>query len=113
MTLTRAPNQPITSLTLYGGIYALKHEIADAGTILPQHSHSFPHLSAILAGAVKVDADGVDLGIYGAGSFVKIAARTKHTFVTLEPGTIICCLHAVGETEDVDIHAEHHLNLES
>lgn len=110
--LIRAPHQPTTALTLYGGVYALSHTVRDAGTILPQHSHTFPHLSAIMAGAVQVDADGVDLGVFEAPAFVKIAARTRHTFRTLQPDTVICCLHAVGEAEAVDIHAEHHLNLE-
>jgi hypothetical protein len=110
--LGRAPTQPTTALTLYGGIYALSHTVKDAGTILPQHSHTFPHLSAIMAGAVRVEADGLDLGTFEAPAFVKIAARTRHTFTTLQPDTVICCLHAVGEAEGVDIHAEHHLNLE-
>ena len=107
--MKRAENQPTTQLTLYGGLYALSHTVKDAGTILPQHQHSFPHLSAIMAGAVRVEADGVDLGIFEAPAFVKIAARTRHTFTTLRPNTVISCLHVVAEGEDVDIHAEHQL----
>ena len=110
--MKRAPNQPTTHLTMYGGVYALSHAVKDAGTILPQHSHTFPHLSAIMAGAVQVVADGEDLGTFEAPALVKIAARTKHTFTTLRPDTVICCLHAVAEGEEVDIYAEHHLALE-
>lgn len=110
--MKRAENQPTSRLTLYGGIYALTWSVKDAGTICPQHAHTFDHLSAIMAGAVRVEADGEDLGEFRAPAFVKIAARTKHRFTTLEPDTVITCLHAVAEAEDVDIHEEHHLALE-
>ena len=110
--MKRAPNQPTTRLTLYGGVYALSHEVQDAGTVLPQHAHTFDHLSAIMAGAVRVEADGVDLGKYQAPAFVKIAARTKHTFTTLQPNTVICCLHAVVAGEAADIHEEHQFEME-
>jgi hypothetical protein len=110
--MKRAPNQHTTHLTLYGGLYALSHEVKDVGTLLPQHSHTYDHLSAIMAGAVQVEADGVDPGVFTAPALVKIAARTRHTFTTLQPNTVICCLHAVAEGEGVDIHAEHHPALE-
>jgi hypothetical protein len=85
--MKRAPNQPTSALTMYGGIYALTWTVRDAGTICPQHQHTFDHLSAIMQGAVQVDADGVDLGEFRAPAFVKIAARTRHTFTTTEPET--------------------------
>lgn len=107
--MKRAVNQPITALMLYGGVYALTHEVRDAGTVLPQHAHTFDHLSAIMAGAVQVVADGEVLGVYAAPAFVKIAARTKHTFTTLEPNTVISCLHAVVDGEAADVHEEHQL----
>ena len=46
----RAPNQPTTALTLFGGIYALSHTVRDVGTILPQHAH------AALAASTSGDA---------------------------------------------------------
>lgn len=108
-----AERQPASDLTLFGGIYALKWTVPDAGTVCPQHSHTYDHLSAIMAGGVRVEADGGEVGEFRAPAFVKIAARTKHVFTTLEAGTVIVCLHAVGEAENVDIHEEHHLVTEA
>jgi hypothetical protein len=109
--MKRAPNQSTTHLTLYGGAYALSHKVKDAGTLLPQNAHTFDHLSAIMAGAVQIGADGVDLGVFQAPALVKIAARTRHTFITLQPNTVVTCLHAVAEGEDVDIHADQYFAL--
>ena len=53
--MKRAVNQPETlSVTIYAGIYYRVWSVADAGTILPQHAHRFPHLTALLRGAVQV-----------------------------------------------------------
>lgn len=110
--MKRAINQPTSAITIYGGIYALTWTVKDAGTVMPQHAHTYEHLSAIMCGAVRVQCDGADRGEFRAPAFVKIPARSRHTFTTLEPGTVIACLHSVAEGEGVDIHAEHHLELE-
>jgi hypothetical protein len=114
MKMKRAENQPTKEITLYGGVFALKMTVKDAGTMCPQHSHKYDHLSAIMAGAVQVEAEDEPVGVYRAPAFVKIPAMKKHTFITLEPDTVIACLHAValGEADFHEsdlIHEEHHL----
>jgi hypothetical protein len=110
--MKRAPNQPIDELLLFAGIYLRTWTVADAGTLLPQHAHTWDHISLIVRGAVRVWCDGELLGVFTAPATIKIAARSFHTFTTLADNTIIACIHAVGEADDVAVHEHAVLNVE-
>ena len=110
--MKRAENQPVeTVMCLWGGIFAKAYTVPDADTLLPQHAHVGPHVSAITHGAVHAWAGDEYLGEFRAPAFIKIAAGVKHSFRTLEPETCLICIHAL-DVEDVPIHEEHHLVTE-
>lgn len=109
--MKRAEHQPETvAMSLYGGIFAKAYSVLDAGIMIPQHAHTSPHITALTEGTITVWADDVLLGNFTAPAFIKIAAHVKHRFLTKSP-CMFLCIHA-SETEDVDIHAEHALELE-
>lgn len=80
-------------------------------TIIPQHSHKYSHTTLVAAGSVRVWADGVLQGDFVAPSHVLIAPKVKHTFQTLEPNTLMYCVHNVDRTGEVEIHEEHQLKV--
>lgn len=108
-----AINQPVGELTLFAGIFLKTWTVADKGTLLPQHSHEFAHLSYIVSGSVQIWRGDTELGVFHAPAAVKIAARTFHKFLTTTDNVVIACIHAVGEDEDVVIAQDHVLELES
>ena len=110
--MKRAPNQPVGELTLYAGIFCKTWSVADAGTILPQHSHEFPHLSLIVRGSVRVQCGDDDMGEFHAPATIKIAAHAFHTFLTLTDGVMIACIHAVGDADEPAIRAMQELEYE-
>jgi hypothetical protein len=83
----------------------IKHE----GMFIPQHSHSYEHMSMLAHGSVRVWQDGVFTGDYVAPVGIKIPANVKHTFMSLEPDTIIYCIHNISRSGEVDVSEEHHL----
>ena len=113
-----AERQPLGASALYGGVYVKEMLTPDAGTIIPQHSHAYPHLSYLAAGAVEVTQDGQAMGVVEAPAAIRIPAGVKHTFKTLHPWTLILCIHSVALGE-ADFHEhdliaeEHHLALEA
>lgn len=110
--MKRAPNQPVeTVMCLYGGVFAKAYTVPDSDTLLPQHAHTSPHVTAVTQGAVQVWAGEQDLGVFIAPAFIKVEALVKHRFVTLQADTRLMCIHAL-DVEDVPIHEEHHLELE-
>jgi hypothetical protein len=110
--MKRAEHQPTSELTVYAGIFCKTWSVADAGTLLPQHSHEFPHLSLIVRGSVQVWRDDKDIGDYHAPATVRIPAHTFHKFMTLTDGVVIACIHAVGDADAVVVAREHTLEME-
>ena len=78
---------------MFAGLYMKTYTVADAGTILPQHSHRWPHISAVMRGGVHVWRGDDDLGEFHAPATIKIEAHTLHAFQTLTPGVVIACIH--------------------
>lgn len=110
--MKRAENQPVaTSMALYGGIFAKAYTVPDEGTLLPQHAHETPHITALTAGSVQVWCGDANLGVFHAPAFIKVAAGVFHRFLTLTSNTSLMCIHA-SETEDVPIAADGSLALE-
>lgn len=111
--MRRAPNQPDGISTInYGGVYIKTWRMPDAGMIVPQHAHTYDHISYLAAGMVNVRRGGELIGRYAAPAAIRIPACEKHTFTTLLPGTVILCIHNAAHGEAADIHEEHHLVTE-
>jgi len=105
--------QPDTEITLYGDVFVKSHIVPDAGTIMPQHAHSYDHISYLAAGNVRVERSDIrDVAYYAAPAAIRIPARVKHTFTTVHPNTLILCIHNAAHGEAADIHEEHHLVAE-
>lgn len=95
------------------GIFIKTIDVPDAGTFLPQHSHSYDHVSFIASGAAwvetKDDFYGKRTDYYQAPAMVTIKAHIRHLFLTSEPNTRICCIHRIDRTGEVDVEEEYHL----
>lgn len=96
--------------TSVDGVFIKQMLLKDAGTMVPQHAHEYDHTSMVAAGSVRVWIDGELAGDYAAPRPLFIKARAKHTFQSLQPQTLIYCIHNVKRTGRVQIHAEHQLN---
>jgi quercetin dioxygenase-like cupin family protein len=110
MELVRAEQQPITTeIRMADGCFFKTMVIPKAGTLVPQHAHVYPHVTALVRGAVGVfkgDERIVDLQ---APSAVLIRAREKHAFLALEDDTALVCIHDIGTAESVAVADEHQL----
>jgi hypothetical protein len=98
--------------TLYGDVWVKPWVMPAAGMFVPQHAHTYPHVSVIAAGSVRVWQGGHDMGVTKAPGVVRIPARVKHEFEVLEDGTTIFCVHNAAHGEAADIHEENNLARE-
>jgi len=80
----------------------------NAGVTVPQHAHSYPHLSMLAVGRVSVWKDGVFFRDFTAPCGIEIDAHVKHTFMSLEP-SIIYCIHNIARMGEVSVESEHQL----
>jgi quercetin dioxygenase-like cupin family protein len=105
--IQKLPDQPTTVvIKMAGGIYWRRTTFALAGTIAPQHAHSYDHLSVIVSGGVRVQTETETLGEFFAPAEIVIKAGVQHVFTTLTPNTIVACVHnsdrADGEPGTID-----------
>lgn len=84
------------------GVYAKQVTLANAGTRLVGHRHKHDHLSILARGSVTLSVNGKQ-STHHAPACLLIAAGEVHELVTLEPGTVWFCIHAVPEELQGDV----------
>ena len=116
--MKRAPNQPEDApASLYGGVFVKAWRMPDAGMLVPQHAHTYPHISFLARGSVAVSRDDPETGArttetHHAPAAIRIRERTKHSFLTLSDDVLVLCIHSAERGEAADIQEEHELALE-
>ena len=108
--------QPLTvGVSIYAGIYIKTWVVPDHDTLVPQHSHRWPHISYLVSGAMRVWCGEELLGDFAAPCAIRIAAHEKHSFLTLtDPVTILCIHNAdhLDAAEEPAVAELHELDLE-
>jgi quercetin dioxygenase-like cupin family protein len=103
------PGQPSTAEFRCGNLFVLQISVASAGTLVPQHSHVFDHVTFLAAGSVRLHRLGVEPMAYAAPVAIHIPAFVKHAFETLTDGVTLLCIHDVSATGRIDVAEEHQL----
>lgn len=107
--VTIADEQPYGEEFSADGVFVKQMVIPKAGTIVPQHSHTYDHLSVLAVGTVEVWRDGVRVGEYTAPAGIVIPAHTKHLFVSLTDGAQIMCVHNTARTGAIEVAQENNI----
>lgn len=82
-----------TDIKMVDGVFVKSNLFRHAGMVGQQHAHRYEHLSYVASGSVRVEVDGVSLGVFVAPVGIVIKAGAQHTFTTLAPDTVILCIH--------------------
>lgn len=102
--------QPIeTNIKIADDLFVKSILVRKAGTMIPQHSHKFDHISLISAGSVGVYCEKEHLGEFRAPNHVLIKAGTKHLFITREDNTVVSCIHRIDRTGEIEVLEENNL----
>jgi hypothetical protein len=74
------------------GQYFNMMKLSDRGMLVPQHSHTEPHTTLLVAGSLRAWRGDELLGDFTAPAAIYVEAKAKHTFVSLEPNTLAYCV---------------------
>lgn len=85
------------------GLFIKQMLIKQKNVLVPQHKHKYPHHSMLAAGSVRVWCDGEYKGDYTAPKAIFIKENSWHEFLSLEPNTIIYCIHRIDRTGEVEV----------
>ena len=94
------------------GIFVAQICIAKSGTLTPQHSHSYDHMTFLAKGIVNVYRADALMEHIQAPSFIMIPAYTKHLFETLVDDVILLCIHNISRSGKIVVAEEHQLVTE-
>lgn len=105
-----AVEQPIsTEIRMANGVFVKTMVVRKAGTIIPQHSHRFDHVSCLVRGSVRVVNDDEVLGDFTAPCGITIRAGVKHLIETTCDDVIVLCVHDIGVADGVEVLEEHQI----
>lgn len=100
-----------TEFHLADNVFVKSGLFKSAGSVIPQHSHTYEHNTFLATGSLLAWCDGVFMGEFHAPCAILIKAECKHTFETLEDNTLIYCIHNIAHSGDVDVHELHELTI--
>jgi hypothetical protein len=93
--------QPYGSEHFVDGAFIKEMRIPYSGTIVPQHSHAYDHISYVAKGKVLFEGKMVK-----APTALMIPAGKKHMFQSLEDDCLILCIHNVSRTGSIEVLEE-------
>lgn len=99
---------PLWEHTSVDGVFIKQMLLKEQGTMVPQHAHVYDHTTMLAVGSVRVWVDGKLEGDFQAPHPLFIRSKVKHTFQSLEPNTLLYCIHR-SRGGPIAIHAEHQL----
>ena len=82
------------------GIYLRSVLLPKSGDRIEQHTHDHDHANYCGSGSAQVFIDGEYRGDVKAGGAVEIKAGKKHSFIALEDGTRLVCVHDIASAEE-------------
>ena len=106
---TLAARQPTVTYHRADGVSVVQIEIADQGTITPQHAHPYEHMTMLARGMVRVSCADAEPVEYRAPVAITIPRMVKHLFETLTPDVLLFCIHNTARTGEVQVAEEHQI----
>lgn len=100
---------PQIDFSLADEVFVRHIAVAEAGSLVPQHAHRYDHTTFLARGRVRAWADGKLIGEFAAPCPLFIGKGVKHSFLTLEPDTVLLCIHNAMRPDVAAVIAENTL----
>lgn len=86
-------------VVIYAGIFLKQWSVPAGDVSLEQHTHSWPHLTLVMSGSVRVTRGDGDMRTYVAGDVIRVPAGQSHGFVTMSGDVRLACIHAINRAD--------------
>lgn len=91
---------PKVALSCVSSVYVRQMTFEKAGDREEGHAHIFDHQTLVASGSVEVEVDG-NKKVFKAPHIVFIKKDAVHELTALEDNTVVYCIHALRDGEDV------------
>lgn len=101
MKLVTVEDGVVEHIVEAAGIYFRSIFLARTGMGVPQHVHDYDHATLVGSGSLRGWCDGEWIGDKGRGEAFEVLAGKKHIFESLEPNTLLICVHDIGSATSI------------
>lgn len=91
----------VEDIKIVDNVFVKMMSFPSVGDTHDGHSHSFDHITLLSSGAVKMVHEKGEQDFI-APHLIVTPKGTKHQFIATQPNTLLCCIHAIREGDDVD-----------
>lgn len=91
----------LTDLKVVDNVFVKMMHLYDVGDTTEGHAHTFDHITLLAKGEVLMRAKGTEK-THTAPALIVTPRGVEHEFVATVPGTILCCIHAIRNGDDVE-----------
>lgn len=90
----------IIDVKIVDNVFVKLHNLINTGDIVEGHTHNFNHITLLASGKVLMKYDSGEQEFVAPHLIVTTKGKT-HQFTALENNTVLCCIHAIRNGDDI------------
>lgn len=94
-------SEPKIDLQIVDNVWVKYYFFPDIGGTHEGHAHTFDHITLLATGKILMKHDNGEQE-FTAPHLIVTPKGIVHQFITLEPNTVFCCIHAIRDGDGVD-----------
>jgi quercetin dioxygenase-like cupin family protein len=98
-------------LLIVDNVFVKMMHLLNSGDTIQGHAHTFDHITLLSSGSVLMEHDNGSK-TFKAPQLIVTPKGVTHKFTSLEGNTLLCCVHAIRDGDDVDDVAQQDISLD-
>lgn len=94
-------SNPSTDVKIVDNVFVKMHHFLNAGDTMSGHAHVFDHITLLASGKVLMKHDSGEQE-FDAPHLIVTPKSVKHQFLALSNNTVLCCIHAIRDGDEID-----------
>lgn len=90
-----------STVRIVDNVFVKMFHFAEVGETTQGHAHVFDHITLLANGAVTMKHDN-GVSEFTAPHLIVTPKGIAHEFVSTQPNTVLCCVHAIRDGDDID-----------
>jgi hypothetical protein len=99
--IEKAPRRMDGDLRIVDNVFVKMIPLKNIGDKVNGHAHEFDHITLLSVGSVRMKHDNGE-AVYTAPCLIVTPKGITHEFTSLEDFSLLCCIHAIRDGDDVD-----------
>jgi len=109
--IEKAPQEMHGDVKIVDNVFVKMIPLNGIGHKVQGHAHAFDHITLLSNGSVRMKhANGES--VFTAPALIVTKKGTMHEFTSLEDFSLLCCIHAIRDGDDVDDIADANIDEE-